>query len=261
MAAFLLNGKGAFLIAGYNTMSKSEKAEYDERALCRFMGWFLIALSLSILLVPAGIYLKAAWLTYCGIALTFAETVGTVIFMNTGKRFRKSRAGTPPPNGDGRTGSPTRPPAAGSPAKPSASKTGIVAASIITGIVLIATCALFYQGDKEPVVELLDDGIKIKALYGQEVAFSDMAGISLLEKSMDDIGVDRRTNGYGGVSGALRGHFRSDALGEILLFVQSQSSPTIWIERNTGEDIYLSLRDGERTEQLYHEITAAAGLD
>jgi hypothetical protein len=252
MAAFLLNGKGAFLIAGYNTMSKSEKAEYDEKALCRFMGWFLIALSLSILLVPAGIYLKAAWLTYCGIALTFAETVGAVILMNTGKRFRKSRAGTPLPNGDRHTGSPARPPAA---------KTGIVAASIITGIALIATCALFYQGDKEPVVELLDDGIKIKALYGQEVAFSDMAGISLLEKSMDDIGVDRRTNGYDGMSGALRGHFRSDALGEILLFVQSQSSPTIWIERSTGEDVYLSLRDGERTEQLYHEITAAAGLD
>ncbi len=31
-------GKGAFLIAGYNTMSKEKKARYDKNALCRFMG-------------------------------------------------------------------------------------------------------------------------------------------------------------------------------------------------------------------------------
>ena len=30
-------GKGAFLIAGYNTASRSEKENYDEKALCRFM--------------------------------------------------------------------------------------------------------------------------------------------------------------------------------------------------------------------------------
>ena len=32
-------GKGAFLIAGYNTASAAERARYDEKALCRFMGW------------------------------------------------------------------------------------------------------------------------------------------------------------------------------------------------------------------------------
>jgi hypothetical protein len=55
----------------------------------------------------------------------------------------------------------------------------------------------------------------------------------------------------------LKGHFESDALGDVLLFVQSQSSPTTWIERSAGEDIYLSFRDGERTEQLYREMTAS----
>ena len=38
MSVFLLNGKGAFLIAGYNTMSKKRKALYDEKAMCRFAG-------------------------------------------------------------------------------------------------------------------------------------------------------------------------------------------------------------------------------
>lgn len=31
-------GKGSFLIAGYNTASKEEKARYDEKKLCKVMG-------------------------------------------------------------------------------------------------------------------------------------------------------------------------------------------------------------------------------
>ena len=31
-------GKGSFLIAGYNTSGKAEKAKYDEKRLCRFVG-------------------------------------------------------------------------------------------------------------------------------------------------------------------------------------------------------------------------------
>lgn len=38
MAIVLLTGRGAFLIAGYNTLSKEEKEKYDSRALCCFMG-------------------------------------------------------------------------------------------------------------------------------------------------------------------------------------------------------------------------------
>ena len=56
IAICLLNGNGAFLIAGYNTMSKDEKAKYDEKALCRSVGWLLIGISFCMLLIPAGIY-------------------------------------------------------------------------------------------------------------------------------------------------------------------------------------------------------------
>lgn len=34
---FLFNGKGKWLIAGYNTASKEEKQKYDEKKLCRAM--------------------------------------------------------------------------------------------------------------------------------------------------------------------------------------------------------------------------------
>ena len=48
-AIFLLMGKGSFLIAGYNTASKSEKERYDEKKLCRVMGTGLMLIALGIL--------------------------------------------------------------------------------------------------------------------------------------------------------------------------------------------------------------------
>ena len=38
LSAILLSGRGSFLIAGYNTSSKEEKAKYNEKKLCRIVG-------------------------------------------------------------------------------------------------------------------------------------------------------------------------------------------------------------------------------
>ena len=74
---------------------------------------------------------------------------------------------------------------------------------------------------------------------------------------MRDLGAGIRRNGYGGIGDALKGHFKSDTLGETLLFVQLKSTPTIRIERNGKKDIYLNFRNGEETEMLYHELIAS----
>ncbi len=47
MSVILLFGKGGFLIAGYNTASKEEKAKYDEPKLCRTMGAGLLSISIA----------------------------------------------------------------------------------------------------------------------------------------------------------------------------------------------------------------------
>lgn len=44
LGAVLFSGMGAFLIAGYNTMSKAEKTQFDEKKLCRATGTFLLVL-------------------------------------------------------------------------------------------------------------------------------------------------------------------------------------------------------------------------
>jgi hypothetical protein len=118
----------------------------------------------------------------------------------------------------------------------------------------------FSYSEKEPEVRILDDHIQIEAMYGLNIDFSEIADISLIEKSMSDIGIGIRTNGYGGFGETLKGNFRSDTLGETLLFVQSKSSPTIRIEWIGKKDVYISFRSSESTEQLYRQMIEAVPL-
>ena len=44
----LYGGKAGFLLAGYNTMSREEKAKWDEKRLLRFSGKCIIVLSILV---------------------------------------------------------------------------------------------------------------------------------------------------------------------------------------------------------------------
>ena len=241
MAIVLLQGKGAFLIAGYNTMSPAKKARYDEKALCRSIGWLFIAVAVCFALIPAGIYFELPWLSYLSMALVLAAIIGFAIYANTGNRFQKNESEI----------SDEKP-------KPTSKAAIIVTVSIVV-ISLIGGCVLTFFGAKDPTVNvhMFDSKIEIKSVYGLEIAFSEIADISLIEESMAEIGVGARTNGFGGFGQALKGHFRSDSQGEMLLFVQVDTVPTIKITRNGEQPIYLSLREGEATRALYGEITDA----
>jgi hypothetical protein len=85
--------KASSLIAGYNTMPREKKAEYDEEALTRFVG-NLLMLSGAVLVVPLPLLLivdkqerliNTTWIVYV------AVIIGGVIYANTGNRFKKRR--------------------------------------------------------------------------------------------------------------------------------------------------------------------------
>lgn len=82
-------GKGAFLIAGYNTASAAERAKYDEKALCRFMGKLMFALAACQAVMGLGAAWAGMWLYWVGIVLFLVSVVGGVISVNTGRRFQK----------------------------------------------------------------------------------------------------------------------------------------------------------------------------
>ncbi len=79
-------GKGAWLIAGYNTSSKDEKAKYDEKALCRFVAKIMFAMAVFMLLIFT-VENVAVHLLLSLLAVVFI--FGAVIYANTGNRFKK----------------------------------------------------------------------------------------------------------------------------------------------------------------------------
>ncbi len=84
----LLTGRGSWMLAGFNTMTKEEKKQYDKKALCKFMGKIILPIGILIPLpVLSGVF-EIDWL-----AIVFGPAVlGLVIFaavyVNTGDRFK-----------------------------------------------------------------------------------------------------------------------------------------------------------------------------
>ena len=237
MAVFLMNGKGSFMIAGYNSMSKREKEKYDQKKLCQFTGLLLIIISVCMIIMFIGIYFSINWLTHFGVALIVVCSTGGAIFMNKSKRLKNDNKEVPEDSIH---------------SKAEKNKTILVVA--ISIVILVGIGVLFYHGTKEPVINIHQNKIEIKGMYGLSVDISEIRNISLIEKSMREIGIGMRINGFGGIGETLKGHFRSENTGETLLFVQSNSVPTIRIERNNGKDIYLSFRNSQVTLDLYRSF-------
>ena len=82
-------GKGAFLIAGYNTASPEEKARYDGKALCRTMGWMMFACAASFGVLMMSDVLKSIMLMWIGLVLFFVSIIFGVIYMNTSKKVKR----------------------------------------------------------------------------------------------------------------------------------------------------------------------------
>jgi len=89
LGVILSIGKGAFFIAGFNTMTKEEKDNYDAIALCKFMGklMFIIAFCISLFVLSDILVIKA--LFNIGLTLFLVSILFTAIYANTGNRFKK----------------------------------------------------------------------------------------------------------------------------------------------------------------------------
>jgi hypothetical protein len=87
VSLILLTGRGSFLLAGYNTMPKEKKAQYDAKALCKFVGKIL--LPIGVLTPFVGIDSVTSWLVWVWIAIISVLLIFAVVYANTGNRFRK----------------------------------------------------------------------------------------------------------------------------------------------------------------------------
>ena len=82
-------GKGSFLIAGYNTASRAERAKYDEKALCRAMGWLMFALAVCWLIIALNFLFDSMAFQWIGFLLFFVVCIVGIVYMNTSKKIKR----------------------------------------------------------------------------------------------------------------------------------------------------------------------------
>jgi len=89
MSIFLLTGRGSFLVAGYNTMSKADKEKYNTKALCKFVGAILLPFAILTPLISAAAIFGISWFAYAYIAAVAALVIFAAVYANTNNRFKK----------------------------------------------------------------------------------------------------------------------------------------------------------------------------
>ncbi len=89
LGIIFLKGKGSFLIAGYNTASKTEKEKIDEKKLCTCVGMLMFALAGCFFIVMLSDIFHKMWILWLGLGLVFAVSIGGIIYINTRDRIKK----------------------------------------------------------------------------------------------------------------------------------------------------------------------------
>lgn len=89
LGVVLYLGKGAFLIAGYNTMSKEKKSEIDEKALGEFIGKAMLLLAFSYVLQGISSITRKPILGTVGWIIFTMTILFIIIYANTKNRFMK----------------------------------------------------------------------------------------------------------------------------------------------------------------------------
>ena len=102
LGVILSMGKGACLIAGYNTASEADKAKIDEKKLCKYVGRLMFVLAGCMGLLVLSFLLKSKALEWIGIGAFLVSILGGLLFINTGGRILKEEAKTalPPTESD-----------------------------------------------------------------------------------------------------------------------------------------------------------------
>ena len=83
LSIVLLSGHGSWLISGYNTASKEEKAKYNEKKLCRTMGIGMAVIAVLILVMGMFEDVLPAFFVYIAVGIILADVAVIIIVGNT----------------------------------------------------------------------------------------------------------------------------------------------------------------------------------
>lgn len=222
----LLSGRGSILIAGYNTMSKEDQEQYDEKKLCRITGtgMLIITLLTAILEVFGEKIPDWFWIVYAVLVVLIA--VGIMILSNTICKIKEN------------TGSRKR----------SYNKAVIcvIAASIVFSGLIMGI--VFSKGKIEIAVSA--NRLEIQGYWWSdyEIKTEEIEEIELTENFQ----AGTRTNGFSGAN-LLQGEFKNKEQGKYTLYVYKDCKTYIILHTKKG-DVVINEKTEKKTRELYHEI-------
>ncbi len=82
LSIVLISGHGSWLISGYNTASKEEKAKYNEK-LCRTMGIGMSVIAILLLIMGVFENILPAFFVYIALGIILADVVIIIVLGNT----------------------------------------------------------------------------------------------------------------------------------------------------------------------------------
>lgn len=224
MSIAFLMGKGASLIAGYNTASRKEKDRYNEKRLCQVMGIGTLMITLS--LVGMAVFQEKA--TAISSVIMLLSVVFILVASNSKMCMNKE-------DNQGK--------------RPWYKKTSTYTMIFGIGISLIVGVMLFSGSIK---IELYESYLKASAsswaTQSMEVEYEDITSIDYVS----DIDIGSRTWGVG--SAAIQaGNFKNEIYGKYKLYSYTNCDEYIVLDTKNGY-IVVNDHDEQSTQKLYQNI-------
>lgn len=235
LTVILLSGKGGFLIAGYNTASKKEKAEYNEVKLSRVMGTGMGIITIILGLSAIFQENSPAFFDWIMPVMILITVIVMLILSNTICRNKNPQPVEESKDEQIRTRK-------------------IMKYTLL--FVLIVFCVvgvLLVTGDVK--VDLNDDKLYINASYwsDQSIDFEDIQSVTYT----DDMEVGDRTNGLGSFK-LQEGHFKNGKFGKYIRYCYRNCKSYIVIQTNS-DTFVINAENSSDTEKLYGEILERVG--
>ncbi|MBI0584391.1 MAG: DUF3784 domain-containing protein [Methanomassiliicoccus sp.] len=227
-------GKGAMLIAGYNTSPKAVRDSYDSKALAKFVGKIL-TITLVIMLVALEMLLlnistNLFWALLSG---SMIFLFASIIYMNTGKRFLKEGAELSK--------------VVISDKDRKRNRAIVLAAIAITAITLVAV--FFFAGSGSVSASLEDDGLQVNAPFVDEhIPYDDITAVEL-RGSFDN---GRRVGGFGG-SDISSGNFQNDEFGRYVL-ARFNNVESCIVVHHSGGVLVFNLDTADGTARMHDDL-------
>lgn len=224
----LLRGKGAFLIAGYNTASPEQKAAIDEKKLCRVTGGGLLVCGILVLFLAILGENTPPWFTVVFIIVTMLDVIVMIWLTNTKCRLDVPRGIT---DADRRK-----------------SRRTVVAALAVSAAIALPLCATLFTGDIAP--EYSEDSIRIRASYWSDLTmrYEDITAIQFREEAVPG----SRTGGFGSPR-LLMGSFHNQEFGTYTRYTYTGCDACVVLTYQ-GSTVVLGGADDAASRAIYDQL-------